>query len=428
MESSFSTNSRIQDKNIYYGIRNHSILALVNYIKEFNDVNRVINFQGNKYRLIHLVSEFYNEQIMDAILAMKPNLDLKDGFGNTALHIAVSSKNYYAVEKLLEAGCSKDIKDKDGMTPIMRALLIKNDDNIFNNYAYVILLHKADANLYITDNNGNNMVHIALLNNVENIINIITYLIENDVELNVNNKFNKTALQIVNEKTKHLNNNNLNNNEKLNKQDAGLLTAQTLIFNEIIKANPDIYNDFINVNDLSNNEPLIEVIKYKCVGDNVSGFENKNECLLKGGEYKMLHNNNLRVKFDINSKVDEDMLYIPQKSVNSSIDLNSHPLIQKINENASKQLIQTSTENQYAGEYINRDIISFKSEKFNNINKKVVIDKTINISPKNILEGFNNSKNYIINEKFKEYKIIILTVCLLLAFILILYKLTVKKL
>jgi ankyrin repeat protein len=449
--TSTRANSRIQDKNIYYGIKNNSMLALVNYIKEYNNVNRIITFQGNKYRLLHLVAQYYNEKIMDAILAMKPQLDLKDGSGNTALHVAISANNYYAVEKILNAGASTNIKNtKEGMTPIMKALLVKSNDNIFNNYTYITLLHNSGASIYTTDNNGNNMLHTALLNDIDNIINIVNYLIDNGVELNVKNKFNKTPLQIVNEKTAHLSNKytSIKDVEKLNKHDAGLLTAQTLIFNSIIKSNPDVYSDYINVDNLSEDVPLIEVIKHKCIGDNVSGFEDENECLLKGGEYKLLNNNNnLRVKFDMVSadKIDDDLLYMP-KSVGSSSDLNIHPLIQKINENASKQLIETSTEDQYAGEYITRDVVSFNTEKFNNNNtenKKLnanafdinevndlvdnlnVSASKMNVSADNIEEGFNNSKKYIIREQLKEYAILIISICLLLAFIILLYKLTV---
>lgn len=454
-------NSRIQDRDIYYGIKNNSMLALVNYIREFNDVNRVIKFQGHEYRLLHLVAEYYNEKLIDAILAMKPDLDVKDGSGNTALHVAVNAKNYYAVEKLLAAGVSKDIKaTSDGMTPIMRALLVKTNDTVFNNYAYLTLLHNADADLYTTDNDGNNMLHTALLNEVDNIINIVNYLIDNGVELNVKNKFNKTPLQIINEKTAHLNNHQtpITEIEKLNKHDTELLTAQTMLFNAIIKENPDMYSEYINVDELSDDVPLIQVIKYKCIGSGVSGYENENECLLKGGEYKMLNNdNNLRVKFDMVSadELDDNMLYMP-KSSNVDMKLDIHPLIKKINENAAKQLIATSTEGSHAGEYISRDVVSpfnTNSEMFINDYPKAVnavafdfneidnalmdsitdsivnnanTDKTaMKVSAENIQEGFNNSKKYIIKEQLKEYAMLILAVCLLIAFILLLYKLTV---
>jgi ankyrin repeat protein len=423
-----TTSTRIQDKEIYFGIKNGSIASLVKYINEFNDVNRLIIYQGNKYRLLHLVSEFYKEELMDAVLAMKPHLDLKDGFGNTALHVAVSSNNYYAVEKLLDAGATKDLKDSSGMTPIMKALLVKSDDNIFNNYTYLTLLHNAGASIYSLDNDGNNLLHIAVLNEVDNMINIVNYLIDNGVETNVKNKFNKTALQILNEKTAYLNKiptNLKTSQEVLGKKEIGLLTAQTLIFNTIIKTNPDIYDKYINLNDLDPNIPLIHIINYRCIGENVSGRENKNECLLKGGEYKMLNNdNNLRVKFDLSPVNNDNMLYMPKVASNTPLDV--HPLIQEIQANAKTQMLSTSTEEQYPGEYIIRDVIS-ASGKSNDTFKNSAIEKfnTEKINEKNILEGFNNSTHYLTKQRHKDIFILILAVILVFAFILILYKLTV---
>ena len=282
--------SRVQDKEIYFGMKNKSLASVVNYIKEFNDVNRLINYQNNKYRLLHLAAEFYSEEVMNAILAMKPELDIKDGFGDTALHVAIKHNNYYAVEKLLDAGASKDIKDKLGMTPIMTAILIKSDDNIFNNYTYLTLLHNSGAGLFTLDNDNNTILHIAVLNDIDNVINIVNYLIDNGIETNVKNKFNKTVLQILNEKIEKLKIPTVGNIniDKLSKKQADLLTIQTLIFNTIIRNNPEKYSKFIKLEDLSDNVPIIEILRTKCVGDgNIIGNENQNECINKGGDYQL---------------------------------------------------------------------------------------------------------------------------------------------
>jgi hypothetical protein len=449
--------SRVFDKEIYYGIKNKSLTSLIKYINEFNDVNRIITYQGNKYRLLNLAAQYYDEKIMNAILAMKPNLDLKDSFGNTALHNAIIYNNYYAVEKLLEAGISKNIKDKNGMTPIMLLLTIKTDDKIFNNYAYLTLLHNSGADLFELDNDKNTMLHIAIINEVDNIINIVNYLIDNGIETNVKNKFNKTPLQIINEKTAHLNNNPNNNFEKINKKDAALLTVQTLIFNSIIRNNPSKYSEYININDLDSDIPLLNIINYKCVGNNVLGTENKDECLLKGGEYKLLNNSNVSVKFNLNeiseiNNIDDNNLYIPKLINRTEID--NHPLIKKINENALNSIMHTSNEEQHSGEYITRDIVeTFQSNYINNnpflsTSKKTELNKTklnfsnknyknnytqhennkitkLSINENNIAEGFNNSINYLNNQKKKDILILIITICLIIIFIIFLYKLTI---
>lgn len=437
-----SKSSRVQDKEIYFGMKNKSLASLVNYIKEFNDVNRLINYQNNKYRLLHLAAEFYSEEVMNAIIAMKPELDLKDGFGNTALHVAVKNNNYYAVEKLLDAGASKDIKDKNGMTPIMSALLLKSDDKIFNNYTYITLLHNSGAGLFNTDNDGNTMLHIAVANDIDNVINVVNYLIDNGMETNVKNKFNKTALQIVNEKVAELDIPTAGKIkvDRLSKKEAGLLTAQTLIFNSIIRNNPGEYSEFINLEDLNDDIPLVEVLKSVCVGGtNVIGNENQDECVAKGGDYKLLQNSNkIRVKFDLDSisnidNITEDGLYLPKFDRSTYIE--NDPLISRINKNALDSLMVTSTEDSHSGEYISRDIIYNSNGEIatptttNNTDNAVEefkeLDSMVKSNEMNILEGFNNSANYLTKQNRKDILVIILTICLLIIFIIFLYKLTV---
>lgn len=448
-----NSSSRVQDKEIYYGMKNKSLASLVKYIKEFNDVNRLINYQGNKYRLLHLAAEFYDERVMDAVLAMKPELDVKDGFSNTALHVAVKNNNYYAVEKLLDAGASKDIKNKNGMTPIMIALILHSNDDIFNNYTYLTLLHNSGASIYDVDKDKNTMLHIAIIYDIDNIINVVNYLIDNGIETNVKNKYNKTALQLANEKVEKLdmslNENNISV-DKLTKHEAGLLTAQTLIFNSIIRNNPSDYQDYINLEDLSDDVPLLKVINYRCVPidssviTSIDGNETKDECIAKGGDYKLLENDSkVRVKFTLDSisnidNITDDTLYVPK--MKGRTEVNSHPLIKKINENAKNSIMVTSTEDSYPGEYISRDIIYTGDNKQatgvtksittlnNNIENFKV--ESINIegfkvSDDNVTSGYNNAEKYLTKQSRRDILLLILTICLIIIFIIFLWKLTV---
>ena len=105
----------------------------------------------------------------------------------------------------------------------------------------------------------------------------------------------------------------------------------------------------------------------------------------------------------------------------------------------------TSTEDIYSGEYISRDVL-YNSEGDINGDIKTVVDNNYtndntNVSTdngngnttsnetdeefKNILEGFNNSANYLTKQNRKDILIILLTICLAIIFIIFLYKLTV---
>jgi ankyrin repeat protein len=60
--------------------------------------------------------------LVQALLESKPNLELADQDGDTALHIAVSYASKKSIELLLEAGAAVNAQDKRGKTPLHRAV------------------------------------------------------------------------------------------------------------------------------------------------------------------------------------------------------------------------------------------------------------------------------------------------------------------
>lgn len=455
--------SHVDDTKIYFAIQNKDFDGLLDYIKRYNDVNRIILYNGKKYRLLHLSIIFYSPKMLKAILSMNPNLDATDDKGNTALHIAVMHHKFEALELLIENKPSLNLKNSSGYTPLMLALIMKTNDKIFTNYAYMEKLHKSGADIFDMDKNGNTLLHLAIIKNIDNIINCVNYLIDNGIELNSANNLGLTPLQLINEKIN--NNSNINSyynrkeeegniSEILNMKELELLTVQTLIFNNIIKQNPEKYNKFISLEELDDTVPIITKInkkknkKYKCYANlnsindnnNITGLETEDECKLKGGDYKLEAQDNVKVKFELlnlDELKDEELYHSElierKKYPISNIDL----AIEEINNNARKNIIKTTTENDYAGEYISRDIIitGNNSSNNNNINNNNINDENLDnenfmniksnkFSLQNIKEGFNNSELSIKYNNKHKYLIFVLLFLLIAILILVVYNFT----
>lgn len=83
------------------------------------------NISGEKKgeALLHLIRE--KKPVPKALFDLKPNVNVKDEAGITALHYAVSQKDALLVSTLLSLGARTDIKDIDGKTAAQLAKELK---------------------------------------------------------------------------------------------------------------------------------------------------------------------------------------------------------------------------------------------------------------------------------------------------------------
>jgi len=98
-----------------------------------------------------------------------------------------------------------------------------------------------------------------------------------------------------------------------------LLEIQTFLFNNIIRNNPNKYNNYISVDDIPKGAP-IEVLDTVCVGNNVTGNEDSVECENKGGQLVKIKNRTTKIKLEllpeeksVLDKVDEKELYFKKQ-------------------------------------------------------------------------------------------------------------------
>ncbi|MCS7244590.1 MAG: ankyrin repeat domain-containing protein [candidate division WOR-3 bacterium] len=73
---------------------------------------------------LHIAVENNYEDIVKVLLENKADVNIKDNNGNTPLHIAVMKGNEYIIKELLKNGANENIKNNDGKTP--KELAIEN--------------------------------------------------------------------------------------------------------------------------------------------------------------------------------------------------------------------------------------------------------------------------------------------------------------
>ena len=401
------TQNIINHKKIYNDIKNNNLQGLINYITKVNDVNATFKFNGRTYTPLHVAAEFYYEDMLNAILSMKPNLDIQDNNGNTPLHIAIINQNFNVVEKLLGQNISNltasvDIKNKDGMTPIMLAIMIRTESKI-NNFIYINFLKNKNADLSVLDNDNNTLLHLAFMNLIDNFQICCTFLINNGVQLNSVNSDDITPLDIIENKIKEFQEMKKKHNvdlNKISKIEQEVLTIQNYLIVKILESNPDIAMDY----------PI-----------DILGCKNNDCSRIKSG---------LNVSLSI---LDSDTVK------NDELYFNKYPfyddLSKKIKEHSIENIILTSNESKYPGDYIIRDTVFHKvttnnqnnTESFKVTCNPAIINSSylLNVNDAELKEGFNNSKNNIKQYRMKEFIYIAIFICIVLLFLTILYKMLV---
>lgn len=443
--SDFMNNkSRIDDTKLHHDIRNGNVQGLLNYIKKYNNINDMYNYDGNKYYIIIQATKYYDELFFNAVLSMEPDLSVKETiYGNTALHESIVNNKFDAMKKLIEKGANVNEKNKDGYTPLMLTFNQITNDKVFTNYIYYNYLLNNDADINALDNDGNTLAHLLVIYESDNMISLLYNLIDNDVDLNSLNNNGFTPLKLVTDKISELNIKTNTKTEidydKLSEREANLLTVQTLLFNNILRKNPDKYSKFINLSDLDDTVPIIDIInkeklykEFKCVSndntdeDTITGYETEEECLQKKGSYINVVNSDIKVKFELpNESINEDELYFPIKGEeyipNNKIDR----VIYEINKEARKPLETNNNFNTTETNYLTRDIIFHNDNNDDDAktNKSIqdMENKIEGFNISNIEEGYANSSKYNNNKKQPWWYIILNIFGFIIGLVVVLY-------
>jgi hypothetical protein len=94
-----------------------------------------------------------------------------------------------------------------------------------------------------------------------------------------------------------------------------LLDIQTKLFNNVIRNNPGKYGGYISVGDIPAGAP-IEVLDTVCVGGKgITGNEDSDDCLAKGGQLVKVQNKTTKIKLELIPEEESATDAVPQKDL-----------------------------------------------------------------------------------------------------------------
>jgi len=187
------------------------------YLAKYNKVNQMLTHNDYRERLLHIAaragySADKNKRVLDLLLAVRPNLDVRNYEGNTPLHVAVKHGQIEAADRLLKyGGTSKagiNRRNNRGETPLMLSIGYDSPthamDTIDGRTSAVFvsmarLLYNNGASVLDVDNEGNNILHHIILNSpsVAEKSRLMRYFIERGANAEQQNNAGLTPLSMV---------------------------------------------------------------------------------------------------------------------------------------------------------------------------------------------------------------------------------------
>jgi ankyrin repeat protein len=362
------------DARVTQSILEDNISYVKEYIRKYKGVNFALTNDDYNNRMIHLAAGSKYNDILTMLIALKADLNVQNKLRETPIHFAVRSKNLDNIGTLLGQGVDLTIPNNNGETPMFYAMAT-GDLRIIN------MLYMNNSPIQGVDKNGNNLIHYCVLNcpsyreNDDTVPNtkgeIIQFLIDHGISTEQKNNAGITPLEMVSKQiNKEINkecsqntiaqqneinekffnipspsnlsskpSSNISRNMNGMKQKEGftsgasgqdisgyttehvsLLDIQSKLFNNILRNNPDKYGDYISVDDIPKGAP-IQVLDTVCVGGTgITGNEDSDECIAKGGSLVKIKNRTTKIKLQLlpeeQSQIDlakQSDLYYPKE-------------------------------------------------------------------------------------------------------------------
>ena len=359
----------IDDARVTQAIRDGNIAYVKQYIRQYKQINIALTNDDYNNRMIHIASESKNNSttknadgssaILNMLIALQADINITNKLHETPMHFAIRAKNLNNIDTLLAQNADLSIANNNGETAMFYAMKT-GDMRIIN------MIYNGGSGVLYNDSKGNNLIHYCIINcptykdadpNTTNISNtdivsnskseIIKFLIDHGVSTEQKNNAGISPLELVSKNiNKEINKKCASNkaNEKativeaffnikpireafnssggVSKQDLkkdtiehnSLLEVQTMLFNNIIKNNPSKYNNYISVDDVPVGAP-IEILDTVCVGASMTGNEDNEECIAKGGQIVKINNKTTKIKIELYADDDETLDAINQNDL-----------------------------------------------------------------------------------------------------------------
>ena len=337
------------DQNAAEAIRRGDINYVKEFIRKYKQVDAPLMHDGYNNRLIHIASENGKETSSDDILYMlislKANINIKNKYNETPLHYAVRANKMENANKLISQGADLTISTAKGETPMFYAVKQAN-------MGMIRLLYAGGSTVLNLDKDGNNLIHYCILYaksgdtvSDDAKADIIRFLLDSGVSSEQKNKNGKTPLELTqgrinrelnkectsgntpfddtvkeaffNVKTDKNNREGFTSGNEVSSytpDHISLLQIQTMLFNNILRNNPDKYSKYVSVNDIPKGSP-IEILDTVCVGEGLTGNEDSYECVEKGGQLVKVLNKTTKIKLELIPEEQSAIDNIPQKDL-----------------------------------------------------------------------------------------------------------------
>lgn len=348
--------SYFDDARVVQSILEGNISYVKEYIRKYKQVNMPLTNDDYNNRLIHIATGSSYNDILTMLIALKANLNIQNKFGETPMHFAVQAKKNDNINSLVGQGIDLTLTNNNGETAMFYAMKT-GDMQIVN------MLYQNNSPIMNVDNKGNNLIHYCILNcptfneDDDSVPNtkgeIIQFLINHGLSTEAKNNAGITPLELVSQQIKKEaqkdNNRVCAKNIENDKQEViekffnirpireaftetlstgatsqdissyspehiSLLDIQSKLFNNIISNNPEKYSGYISVNDLPKGSP-IDVLDTVCVGDNITGNEDSEECIAKGGKISKIKNATTKIKLELTPNEESATDAVSQKDL-----------------------------------------------------------------------------------------------------------------
>lgn len=325
----------IDDARVSQSILEGNISYVKEYVRKYKQVDIPLTNDDYRNRMIHLAAGSKHNNILTMLIALKANLNIQNKLGETPIHFAVRSRNLENITTLLSQGVDLTIPTAKGEIPMFYAM-VTGDMRVVN------MLSTNNSPVLGVDSAGNNLIHYCIINcpsykeDDEIVPNtkseIIQWLIEHGVSTEQQNNMGITPLELTSRQiNREINkecaasiqaeqtdviekffgssgsSNSSSTRGGVSAQDLSeytpehlsLLDIQTKLFNNVIRNNPSKYRGYINVSDIPAGAP-IEVLDTICVGaTGLTGNEDSDECLAKGGQLVKVMNKTTKIKLEL---------------------------------------------------------------------------------------------------------------------------------
>ncbi|EAY22300.1 hypothetical protein TVAG_377790 [Trichomonas vaginalis G3] len=175
---------------ITFLMNEYNLGIVLDYCAKYNNIESLLVYfdqTNNVYTCFYISVVFNIPSLCEYFLSNGININEKDEFGQTTLHIAAQYNNKETVELLISHGININEKDKNGQTALHRAVY-------YNRKETAELLISYGININEKDNREETALHIAVSNNRKEITEL---LISHGININEKAKYGETALHIA---------------------------------------------------------------------------------------------------------------------------------------------------------------------------------------------------------------------------------------